>query len=88
MIVVADTSPLNYLILIPEVVRRELDHDGASPQVRAWIANPPSWLEVRSDQLEESIADLDAGESAAILLAEQQVGRHECSFEDRPPSAG
>lgn len=63
MIVVADTSPLNYLILIgyvdvlealyrhvtiPPAVRDELLHPSAPPSVRAWMQTPPHWLEVRT----------------------------------------
>lgn len=60
-LVVADTSPLNYLIrlgcadllaelygqvLIPPAVLRELAHAGTPGEVRLWIAHPPVWLEV------------------------------------------
>ena len=53
-LVVADTSPLNYLILIeqveilpalfekvfvPQIVRDELQHSEAPESVRRWIAN-------------------------------------------------
>jgi predicted nucleic acid-binding protein len=63
MIVVADTSPLNYLILIehdgilpklyhqvlvPAEVLRELSHPGAPDAVRSWLRNPPVWLEVKA----------------------------------------
>ncbi len=61
MIVVSDTSPLNYLVLIgevdilaalyervliPEIVFRELQHPRAPLSVREWIAQAPAWLEV------------------------------------------
>jgi predicted nucleic acid-binding protein len=61
MIVVADTSPLNYLILlghaellprlygevlIPEAVALELLASEAPQNVREWISVPPSWLAV------------------------------------------
>jgi predicted nucleic acid-binding protein len=60
MIVVADTSPLNYLIrsghvwilpemfgrvLIPNAVRLEIMHPGAPIEVREFAELPPSWLE-------------------------------------------
>jgi predicted nucleic acid-binding protein len=60
-LVVADTSPLNYLVLIgqieilpalfekvfvPQIVQHELLHDEAPESVRRWIADPPSWLEI------------------------------------------
>ena len=59
MIVVADTSPLNYLVLVGEVgllpllfetvlipaaVSAELRHPGAPEPVRAFIKSPPDWL--------------------------------------------
>jgi predicted nucleic acid-binding protein len=62
MIVVADTSPINYLILVeainllpklykrivvPEAVGEELSHPGAPSVVREWSGRVPSWLEVR-----------------------------------------
>ncbi len=63
MIVIADTGPINYLILIgeiqvlPELYQRvtiprsvceELCRPGAPEPVRTWSAQPPSWLEVRT----------------------------------------
>jgi predicted nucleic acid-binding protein len=63
MIVVADTGPLNYLILIgqidilpslytevmiPPAVQDEMLHSSAPPSVRNWITDPPTWLEVRT----------------------------------------
>jgi len=63
MIVIADTSPLRYLILVqasdvlPELFHRvlipdeayaELRHPGAPGEVQRWIAALPLWLEVRS----------------------------------------
>jgi len=63
MIVIADTTPLNYLILIGEVnilhllydqvfippaVRDELTRSSAPLPVKNWIAAPPSWLEVQA----------------------------------------
>ena len=62
MIVVADTSPINYLVLIkeinllpalfgrvllPEGVFLELKHPKSPYEVREWISSPPAWLEVR-----------------------------------------
>lgn len=61
MIVVADTTPLNYLaligqiellpalyerVLIPTVVYEELQHTGTPPIVRAWATKLPVWCEV------------------------------------------
>lgn len=62
-VVVADTSPISYLILIdcidllgslysriviPDAVFNELTAVGAPPQVAAWIRSRPDWIEVRS----------------------------------------
>jgi predicted nucleic acid-binding protein len=67
MIVVADTSPINYLILIEEIevlaklysrvaippaVRDELLHPRTPQSVKTWIEQPPIWLEVRSPSVE------------------------------------
>ncbi|MCY7394421.1 MAG: hypothetical protein LH647_23870 [Leptolyngbyaceae cyanobacterium CAN_BIN12] len=63
MIVVADTSPINYLLLInqidlmpclfqqiiiPDVVRDEMLDPDAPPVLQQWITNPPSWLTVQT----------------------------------------
>jgi len=60
-LVVADTGPINYLVLIdaigllpklferifvPEAVRVELINREAPKEVRAWIEQAPAWLEV------------------------------------------
>jgi len=62
MIVIADTSPLHYLILlkhaevlqhlyggviIPEAVVRELQAQKTPVVVRQWITSPPAWLQIR-----------------------------------------
>ena len=84
-VVVADTGPLNYLLLIdhidllpqlfeavhiPEAVRAELA-DGRAPQiVRDWIAEPPTWLiSMPTIVMGSPTSNLDAGEAAAIALA-------------------
>lgn len=61
MIVIADTSPLNYLIQIecdellpkiykrvhiPAAVLRELRDPGAPPTVRTWVSRLPAWIEI------------------------------------------
>jgi predicted nucleic acid-binding protein len=66
MRVIADTTPLRYLvvlghvellptlfgqILIPPAVAGELHHPQAPAVVRAWVARPPSWLTIRASQL-------------------------------------
>lgn len=62
MIVVADASPLNYLIqlqaddllhrvfrqvLVPRAVMLELSHPRAPEAVAAWTLHPPAWIELR-----------------------------------------
>ncbi len=86
MIVIADTSPLNYLIrlghsnilqeifgrvLVPHAVLMEMSHPDAPPDVRAWAADPPAWLEeVRVALIDDSLSpELGAGEREAISLA-------------------
>lgn len=66
MIVISDTTPLNYLVLIgeqealaklfgqviiPQAVWAELQAGGAPEAVRVWIAQQPNWLEVRQVNL-------------------------------------
>ncbi|HEV3038353.1 MAG TPA: DUF3368 domain-containing protein [Candidatus Angelobacter sp.] len=65
MIVVADTSPLNYLVLlgeadtlpaiygrvlIPNAVLTELRNPNAPAAVLAWSTSPPTWLEIHKIQ--------------------------------------
>jgi predicted nucleic acid-binding protein len=87
MLVVADSSPLHYLILIeaiqvllalyaqviaPPIVLEELSHPRTPPAVRAWIAQPPVWLAVRQPQaVDDTLVNLGAGETQAILLAQE-----------------
>jgi predicted nucleic acid-binding protein len=66
VIVVADTSPVHYLILIeqvsilptlyprvmiPPAVLTELQHASAPNLVRRWAQDPPDWLEICRPQL-------------------------------------
>jgi hypothetical protein len=97
MIVISDTGPIHYLVLIgevevlpalyvrvvvPESVCTELRHSQAPNAIRAWIASPPSWLEVWPDPPSDSgLEFLDAGERAAISLA-QIVGADELLVDD------
>jgi predicted nucleic acid-binding protein len=63
MIVVADTSPLNYLVLIDEIellaalfekvllpnaVLKELQHPRTPEKVCYWAAHFPTWIEVKA----------------------------------------
>jgi predicted nucleic acid-binding protein len=84
MIVVSDTSPLNYLvwigavdllpdlfgrITIPEAVHSELLDAGAPEPVRAWALRLPPWVAVRPAQAGDATLDLDPGETEAIALS-------------------
>ncbi len=86
--VVADTSPLNYLVLIgevdvladlyaevlvPEIVIAELTDSEAPATVALWASSLPAWIDVRPTPAStERLENLDEGERAAILLAETQ----------------
>jgi predicted nucleic acid-binding protein len=63
MIVVSDTSPLNYLVLIgrvplletlyreviiPPAVAKELSHPRSPPATRSFIERPPHWLKIHA----------------------------------------
>jgi predicted nucleic acid-binding protein len=71
MIVVADASPLNYLVqvncdslirdlytrvLAPATVMEELGHPLAPASVAAWLLRLPSWIEVRTVHLRADAA--------------------------------
>ncbi len=91
MVVVADTSPLNYLVLIEQIgilprlygtvtvpgeVVAELSDIGAPREVADWIQSRPGWLDVRSVRgkpIDPALMQLDPGERAAILLAQEQL---------------
>ncbi len=86
MIVVSDTSPINYLLLIdqidllpqlfqqiiiPDVVQDEMLDPSAPLVLQQWIANPPPWLVVQAVSVtDETLNSLDPGEQAAITLAQ------------------
>ncbi len=86
MIVVSDTSPLNYLVLIehaqvlpllfgrvvaPPAVIAELQHPGAPAVVRVWAADPPAWLDIRPPARIDPSLGLGIGETQAISLAHE-----------------
>jgi predicted nucleic acid-binding protein len=94
MVVVADTSPLNYLVLIgeievlpqlykrvtiPQAVMDELKHPASPALVAEFASKPPEWVEVvglaKPGQFSGGaiVSALDAGEIAAITLAENHA---------------
>ena len=69
MIVVADTGPIHYLILVeaigilhplydsvlvPQTVSEELKSDAAPEAVRAWMKHPPIWFQSRPDPISDT----------------------------------
>jgi predicted nucleic acid-binding protein len=84
-LVVADTSPIFYLLsighigllprlfgrVVPDAVHRELCHHRAPQLVRDWVAGLPGWAEVTQvDAIDDAeLQSLGAGERAAITLA-------------------
>lgn len=83
-VVVADTSPINYLVLIdcidilrqlyacvviPEEVLNELTADGTPSQVSAWIRTRPKWVEVRP-AADASRMPLQSGEADLLDAGE------------------
>ncbi len=88
-VVISDTSPINYLVLIgqidllpalyqsvliPDVVLSELLDEGSPTVVAAWASMLPAWAEVVITSVGASGSALDAGELAAITLAESLTG--------------
>lgn len=85
MIVVSDTSPLNYRlliefqdilpklfqrILIPEAVRQELQSAAAPDAIKRFLAADPDWLETRPAlEIDPRLRQLDPGEREALDLA-------------------
>jgi predicted nucleic acid-binding protein len=84
MIVVADTGPVNYLILsgqvdlahtlygvlvIPHAVFKELRDPRAPSLVHQWVNALPSWVEIRAAKPCKAFDNLGAGEREAISLA-------------------
>jgi predicted nucleic acid-binding protein len=86
MIIISDTTPLHYLILlekaellqklfgiiiIPEAVFREMQHEGTPEVVRKWIASLPAWVQVKtpSEKHLGQVKELGKGETEAIALA-------------------
>jgi predicted nucleic acid-binding protein len=87
MIIIADASPINYLVLIdliqilpdlfeqvliPQMVLQELQSTSAPDVVRQWVINRPGWLIVQAAKQEDpTLANLDAGEQEVITLAQE-----------------
>jgi predicted nucleic acid-binding protein len=74
MVVIADTSPLNYLVLIrqiellprlftevfvPDAVVNELSHPESPAEVRRWAGSIPEWVRLVADRPNENDPSLD-----------------------------
>jgi len=85
-LIVSDTGPINYLILIgniellprlanrivlPTGVHHELLNASAPGIVRAWAANLPGWIEVKSARESIKAKGLSAADCEAITLAKE-----------------
>jgi predicted nucleic acid-binding protein len=81
-LVIADTGPVNYLILIGNIdllprmfervvlpVQTELSNSRAPASVQRWIADLPSWLETAQTPDVTLSAGIHKGAAAAIALA-------------------
>lgn len=85
MIVVSDTGPIQYLVLvgainlletfysevvIPNAVLLEINQPTTPASVREWVADLPTWVTVRqAEQVETLPYGLGRGETEAIALA-------------------
>lgn len=84
MIVVADTGPVNYLVLsghvhlvhelygrlvLPPAVHQELLHARAPTAVRQWATMPPPWVGLRLPKDSSRFMELGPGEREALSLA-------------------
>jgi predicted nucleic acid-binding protein len=90
MIVVSDTSPLCYLVLIeqinlleqlyhqvivPDMVRDELLHPDAPELVRQWISHLPDWVIVRTSPEQPDISLMKLDPGErAAILLAQNIG--------------
>jgi predicted nucleic acid-binding protein len=98
-LVVADSGPLNYLVLIetidvlprlfeqilvPTAVYDELAHADAPPPVRAFVAHKPAWLEVRSNpDLSETIGSILDEGERAAIALATSIGADLILMDDR-----
>jgi predicted nucleic acid-binding protein len=84
MIIVADTTPIHYLILIgeaevlkemfgriiiPQAVVDELCRDRTPQPVRDWIESQPSWLDVKQPSLELADVAKSLGKGERAAIA-------------------
>ena len=89
-VVIADSSPLNYLtiigsvdllrrlygtVIVPQQVISELTDSAAPEDVRKWASDLPNWIDLREIVVgDDDMMHLDPGERAAIVLAQSEPG--------------
>lgn len=89
MIIVSNTSPINYLVLIehinllsklfkqiiiPQEVYNELSDAAAPLPVQSWITAPPDWLKIQSvSQPSDAVVDLLDPGERAAILLAQEL---------------
>jgi predicted nucleic acid-binding protein len=99
MIVVADASPLHYLVLIeqiavlsllyaqvlaPSVVCEELQRPQTPQMVRLWMAHPPPWLDLRPPRAEGDPGLLRLGAGERqAILLAQATGANVLLIDER-----
>ncbi len=81
--IVSDSTPLNYLILIgaadvlpklyarvliPPAVRAELNHGKTPERVRAWVAEAPGWIEIITPSISQTQRLLHLGRGEAEAI--------------------
>jgi predicted nucleic acid-binding protein len=101
MIVVSDTSPLNYLVLcdaidvlprlygqvyIPQTIANELHHPATPDAVKKWLLASPPWLVIKNPASSDPTILLHPGETDAILLA-QELHAHRLLMDERAGAA-
>jgi len=88
MTVVANTTPLNYLVLIGEIdvlprlygqvfvprrVMQELAHPDSPSPVRSWASTPPGWLEVRDVAVSADLSSARINEGEREVIALAEI---------------
>lgn len=102
MIVVSDTTPLNYLILIeaadmlpalfgqvyaPTAVMRELSDPRGPQPVRAWAGSPPEWLTVQEPaQVDETLPKGLHKEEVEAISLARELGADWVLIDERKAS--